>query len=672
MLSSFAQLRQQLHQSGPRSAVVAAAQDEHTLQAVLAARRDGLIHPILVGPPDQLRPLLDRLGASVPDEDLVPAGTEAECAARAVALVRQGRGSLLIKGHLSTGALLGAVVDRAGGIRGDGLLSHVAILEVPAYHKLLYITDGGLVVAPGLEEKRAILRNALSLCRFLGYERPKAAALCAAETVSPRMPETGDAAALREEGSGETSAPAWWRAPSLWIWPPVLRRPASRATAARWRGTRTSFSSPPSPPAICWARPSMGWPAGRWPVWCWAPRCPSPSTPGGLPGRRNITPSSSAPPCPGGDPAKKEAFLMPERLLILNPGSTSTKAAVYDGTRPLFSRSIPHSNQDLAPFPTLNDQLDYRVALVRGLLAQERVDLSTLTAVVGRGGILPNIVAGGYQVNDALVDCLLHYPVFEHASNLGGVMALAFARPLGIPAYIYDAVTSDELLPEARITGFKGVTRTSFCHVLNARATAHKYAESRGLAYKDMNLVVAHLGGGISISAHSHGRIIDSVSDDAGPFSPDRSGSTNTLYVVDLCYSGKYTKAEMLKKLRGEGGMSALLGTHDCREIERRIQAGDERAALVYKAQALQIAKGVGTLLGCFTELIDAVILTGGLAYSKMLTDMVIGYLHNLARVVVIPGENEMEALALGGLRLLRGEEPVHTFAPACDLSVIP
>ena len=174
MLSSFAQLRQQLHQSGPRSAVVAAAQDEHTLQAVLAARRDGLIHPILVGPPDQLRPLLDRLGASVPEEDLVPAGTEAECAARAVALGRQGRGSLLIKGRLSTGALLGAVGDRAGGIRGDGLLSHVAILEVPAYHKLLYITDGGLVVAPGLEEKRAILRNALSLCRFLGYERPNA------------------------------------------------------------------------------------------------------------------------------------------------------------------------------------------------------------------------------------------------------------------------------------------------------------------------------------------------------------------------------------------------------------------------------------------------------------------------------------------------------------------
>ena len=199
MLSSFAQLRQQLHQSGPRSAVVAAAQDEHTLQAVLAARRDGLIHPILVGPPDQLRPLLDRLG------------------------------SLLIKGRLSTGALRGAVVDRAGGIRGDGLLSHVAILEVPAYHKLLYITDGGLVVAPGLEEKRAILRNALSLCRFLGYERPKAAALCAAETVSPRMPETGDAAALREEGERGDFGPCL-------VEGPISLDLATSAEAARLKG----------------------------------------------------------------------------------------------------------------------------------------------------------------------------------------------------------------------------------------------------------------------------------------------------------------------------------------------------------------------------------------------------------------------------------------------------
>lgn len=356
-------------------------------------------------------------------------------------------------------------------------------------------------------------------------------------------------------------------------------------------------------------------------------------------------------------------------ILVLNPGSTSTKAAVYRDKRPLLTRSMVHTNQELAPYPVLTDQLDYRVGMVRSWLALEDYDLSQLSAVVGRGGIIPNIVSGGYLVDDALTDCLLHHTVFDHASNLGGLMARAFAQPLDIPAYIYDAVTSDELLPEARVTGFKEVTRTSFCHVLNARATGHKYAQAMGRRYEDMNLVVAHLGGGISVSAHSRGRIIDSVSDDAGPFSPDRGGSLNMLYVVDMCYSGKYTKAEMLKKLRGEGGMSALLGTHDCQEVERRIAQGDEWASLVYQAQALQIAKGVGIMLACFKELIDAVILTGGLANSKKLTGMVIDYLHNLCRVVVLPGENEMEALALGALRLLQGEEDVHRFYPVCPVA---
>ena len=361
---------------------------------------------------------------------------------------------------------------------------------------------------------------------------------------------------------------------------------------------------------------------------------------------------------------------MSHKILVLNPGSTSTKAAVYEDEHPLMLKSIGHTNQDLSPYPALNDQLDYRVALVRSWLAQEGFDLTQLSAVVGRGGIIPNIVAGGYVVDDNLTDCLLHHTVFDHASNLGGLMAREFAEPLRIPAYIYDAVTSDELPPEARVTGFKEVTRASFCHVLNARATSHKYAQAMGRKYEDMNLVVAHLGGGISISAHSHGRIIDSVSDDAGPFSPDRAGSLNMLYVVDLCYSGKYTKAQMLKKLRGEGGMSALLGTHDCREVERRIEDGDEWAALVYQAQALQIAKGVGIMLGCFHELIDAVILTGGLANSKKLTSMVIDYLHNLCRVVVIPGENEMEALPLGALRILNGQEQEHTFCPVCPMPI--
>ena len=182
-------------------------------------------------------------------------------------------------------------------------------------------------------------------------------------------------------------------------------------------------------------------------------------------------------------------------ILVLNPGSTSTKAAVYRDNCPLMVRSMIHTNQELAPYPVLNDQLDYRVGMVRSWLALEGYDLAQLAAVVGRGGIIPNIVSGGYLVDEALVDCLLHHTVFDHASNLGGLMAREFAAPLNIPAYIYDAVTSDELLPEARVTGFKEVTRTSFCHVLNARATGHKYAQAMGRRYEEMNLVIAHLGG---------------------------------------------------------------------------------------------------------------------------------------------------------------------------------
>ena len=336
-----------------------------------------------------------------------------------------------------------------------------------------------------------------------------------------------------------------------------------------------------------------------------------------------------------------------------------------------MEQNIVHSVEVLRQCADLNAQLPLRQQAILAALQAGGQDPAGFDAIAARGGTFGMVQGGAYLVDEALL-AACRAPVTSHASNLSAILAAAFAETSGCNAYIYDAVCVNEVENIARMTGLKEIRRRPFSHVLNTRATARDVAASLGRRYEDMVLIVAHLGGGISINLHRNGRIIDLCSDDEGPMSPERAGKLNGKSYVDLCYSGKYTKAEMLKKLRGEGGMSALLGTHDCREIERRIQAGDERAALVYKAQALQIAKGVGTLLGCFTELIDAVILTGGLAYSKMLTDMVIGYLHNLARVVVIPGENEMEALALGGLRLLRGEEPVHTFAPACDLSVIP
>ncbi len=350
---------------------------------------------------------------------------------------------------------------------------------------------------------------------------------------------------------------------------------------------------------------------------------------------------------------------MSYRILAINPGSTSTKIAVYDEEREIFSKNIEHSVEELSKFSELIEQFDYRKDIIVKCLSEAKIDSSTLSAVVGRGGIIRNLTSGGYIVNEKMRNELENNPIFVHASNLGGLIADSFAKPLGIPAYIYDAVTSNELLPVAKVTGFKEVERESFCHVLNSRAISMRLAKSQGKKYEDMNYVVAHMGGGISISAHQHGRIIDSVSDDAGPFSPDRSGSLNLFYVVDMCYSGKYTKKEMLKKIRGEGGLKSLLGTTDCREIEKRISNGDEYAKLVYEAEALQVAKGIGIMLACFEEKIDAVILTGGMAYSKMLTDMIKVRINRLVPVEVVAGENEMEALAHGALRILRGEESV-------------
>lgn len=350
------------------------------------------------------------------------------------------------------------------------------------------------------------------------------------------------------------------------------------------------------------------------------------------------------------------------KILTINPGSTSTKIAVYEDDHEILSHSFEHTMEDLAGFSKLTDQLPFRTNLILDLLDEKGMDLSDLSCVVGRGGMLPPVSAGGYEVNEAMKDVLTHRPSMQHASNLGALIADEIANPLNIPAYIYDAVVSDEMLPEAHITGFPEIERISFCHVLNSRAMAMKVATESGKRYEDMNYVVAHMGGGISVSAHHKGKIIDSVSDDAGSFSPDRSGSVNLMYLVDLCFSGGYTKEDVLKKIRGNGGLKAHLGTHDLREVEKMIDDGDKHAELIYNAQVLQISKGVGIMLGVFEEPIDGVILTGGLAHSNRLTGKVIKRLEHLIPVTVMPGENEMESLAKGGLRIISGKEESKEF----------
>lgn len=349
-------------------------------------------------------------------------------------------------------------------------------------------------------------------------------------------------------------------------------------------------------------------------------------------------------------------------ILAINPGSTSTKIAVYKNEEKFTSLSIDHSPAEIAACKGLKDEFEMRKTLIGQGLKDQKFDTHLLSAVVGRGGMLPPVKAGGYLVNDDMKRRIIRGPIPKHASNLGALLADAIAKPLGIPAYIYDAVSSDEMREVAKITGVPEIVRQPFCHVLNTKATARKVAQNMGSRYDDKNFVIAHLGGGISISAHQNGKIVDTIEDDGGPFSPERAGSIPLQYIVDMCYSGEYSKNELKRKLRGMGGLKAHLGTHDCREIEKMIQNGDDHAKLIYDAQAYQIAKGIGELSPTIEGKIDAIILTGGIAYSEMLTGMIKTRVEFIAPVIVMPGENELESLAFGALRILKGEEGVSVY----------
>jgi butyrate kinase len=352
------------------------------------------------------------------------------------------------------------------------------------------------------------------------------------------------------------------------------------------------------------------------------------------------------------------------KQLIINPGSTSTKLALYEDKEKIVQENVEHDAAQMQQFDSIADQIPFRMGIIRDFMARNSIQEKDLSAVMGRGGLVFGLKTGGYEVNDDLCEALVNDRLSQpHASNLGGLLARELARPLGIPAYIYDAVTGGELTEVAKITGIRDIERRSFCHVLNSRAMAIRYAQENDLDYNKLNLIVAHLGGGISASVHAQGRIIDSIGDDDGQFSPERSGSVPSLELIRLCFSGDYTKADMVKKVRGKGGLFAHLGTSDCRVIEKMIKDGDQHADLVFQAQAYQIAKGIGLLSIVLKGKCDAIILTGGVARSQMLTDRIKEYVSFIAPVAVLPGENEMEALALGGLRLLSGEETARQYA---------
>ena len=349
------------------------------------------------------------------------------------------------------------------------------------------------------------------------------------------------------------------------------------------------------------------------------------------------------------------------KILTINPGSTSTKIALFNNEQIFFYRVIEHSEEELSQYKELFDQMDFRLRILKGALREAKVDPETVTAIAARGGLLPPVKAGAYRVTPEMIALLRHRPTLEHASNLGAPLAYALGDPYDIPCYIYDPVTVDEMLPLHKITGLSCFRRRALGHNLNMRAMAHRYAASRNIPYADLNLIVVHLGTGITLTLHQKGRITDMINDEEGPFSPERAGGLPNLQLIDLAFSGKYDKKSLTRLVKTEGGLMSHLGTKDARVIEERIKAGDEKADLVYKAMALDVSRWVGALAVDVCGDVDAIILTGGIAYSNYLTEIIKNYISFIAPVIIYEGEDELKALAEGILRVLRGEEEVNS-----------
>ncbi len=348
-----------------------------------------------------------------------------------------------------------------------------------------------------------------------------------------------------------------------------------------------------------------------------------------------------------------------EKILVINPGSTSTKVAVFDEGKEVFSETLRHSTDELSRFAKIIDQFEFRRDAVLDALKRNGVSLSELSAVAARGGLIHPVPSGTYLVNDDMVKDLREGRYGEHASNLGAVIAKDIADRINKKAYIVDPVVVDEMEEIAKISGLKGIKRKPLWHALNQKAVSRRAARDLGRKYEEVNLIVIHLGGGISVAAHRKGKVVDvnNALNGDGPFAPERAGGLPTISLAKLCYSGKYTFEEMKKKLAGKGGLVSHLGTNSAIEVEKMIEKGDSHAKLIYEAMAYQISKSAGEMATVLEGKVDAIVITGGLAHSEMLTDWIKDRVSFIAPVKIYPGEDEMKALAEGVLRVLRGEE---------------
>lgn len=347
------------------------------------------------------------------------------------------------------------------------------------------------------------------------------------------------------------------------------------------------------------------------------------------------------------------------KILAINPGSTSTKVAVYRNSKSVFLKTIRHHSEELQRFAKIADQFEFRKEIILKELKEAEIEIEKISAVVGRGGLIKPIESGVYEVNDRMKEDLKNSIRGEHASNLGALIADHIARSLpSAKAYIADPVVVDELQDVARISGHPKFERVSIFHALNQKAIARQYAKSLDKKYEELNLIIAHLGGGISVGAHLMGRVVDvnNALDGEGPFSPERSGTVPAGQLAKLCFSGEYTYDEVKKMLTGKGGLVAHAGTNDAYEIEMKAKAGDKKAQLLQDAMSYSVAKYIGQMAAVLKGRVDGIILTGGIAHNPYLVEYIKEMVGFIAPVAVYPGEDEMQALAMNALMALRGD----------------
>ena len=354
---------------------------------------------------------------------------------------------------------------------------------------------------------------------------------------------------------------------------------------------------------------------------------------------------------------------MSYKILIINPGSTSTKIGVYEDETQLMEETLRHTTEEIAQYDTIYDQKDFRKNVILDVLKEKDVDLNSIDVVVGRGGLLKPIPGGTYATTPELLEDLKIGKQGQHASNLGGLLAYDIAQEIDVPSYIVDPVVVDELQDVARLSGHPLMDRVSIFHALNQKAVAKRYAKETGKAYDELNLIVVHMGGGVSVGAHKNGQIIDVANalDGDGPFSPERSGGLPSGQLMKVCFSGDYTQAEVGKMINGNGGFNAYLGTNDMREVVEMAKT-DEKAALVRDAFHYQLGKEIGSMAVVLDGKVDQIILTGGIAYNQITCDYFKDHCGFIAPITVYPGEDELLALAQGALRVMNGEEEAKTY----------